>query len=253
MSLRRLATAGLALILGAAVLGVFTAHRDHLEATSSRRPLTGRVGQLIPDYPGTAFFPMGRALHVDGLPREMAYAVTDDEPAKVADRYEAIWESQGYEVDRQDGEVESWVTARASEDPWVRSIVISRSGRRTTIIASVSGADAHGSAPRVPVPDYCDVVQHTGATDIGIDTQAVMLNCEGYARQVGLDLAKWKSMRDNRRSRLVVAADKREGLRAGVKGTPTFYFNGKQYKGRKDYTELRDRIEEELNLVKGGR
>lgn len=76
---------------------------------------------------------------------------------------------------------------------------------------------------------------------------------EGYAGQIGLNLTTFKAVRDSRRSRLVVAADKREGLRAGVKGTPTFYFNGKQYKGRKDYTEFQDRIEEELNLVKGGR
>ena len=76
---------------------------------------------------------------------------------------------------------------------------------------------------------------------------------EGYARSIGLDLARFRAVRDSRRSRLIVAADKKAGLRAGVKGTPTFFFNGKMYKGRKDYTELKDRIEEELNLVSGGR
>jgi protein-disulfide isomerase len=76
---------------------------------------------------------------------------------------------------------------------------------------------------------------------------------EGYARSIGLDLAKFRAVRDSRRSRLVVAADKKAGLRAGVKGTPTFFINGKPYKARKDYMELLDRLEEELNLVKGGR
>jgi protein-disulfide isomerase len=76
---------------------------------------------------------------------------------------------------------------------------------------------------------------------------------ESYAGSVGLNVAQFRSVRDSRRSRLVLAADKREGLKAGVKGTPTFYINGKMYQARKDYTELKDRVEEELNLVAGGR
>lgn len=76
---------------------------------------------------------------------------------------------------------------------------------------------------------------------------------EGYARSAGLDLAAFRAARDSERSRLVVAADKREGLKAGVKGTPTLYINGKQYRGRKDEAELRDRLEEELHLAAGGR
>jgi len=76
---------------------------------------------------------------------------------------------------------------------------------------------------------------------------------EGYARSIGLDMARFRAVRDSRRSRLVVAADKKAGLRAGVKGTPTLFINGKPYKARKDYTELLDRLEEEFHLVKGGR
>jgi protein-disulfide isomerase len=76
---------------------------------------------------------------------------------------------------------------------------------------------------------------------------------EVYAKTIGLDMARFRAVRDSRRSRLVLAADKREGLRAGVKGTPTLFINGKLYQARKDYTELRDRILEELNLVAGGR
>ncbi len=76
---------------------------------------------------------------------------------------------------------------------------------------------------------------------------------EQYARAVGLNLATFRAVRDSRRSRLVVAADKKAGLRAGVKGTPTIFINGKLYRARKDYVELLDRVEEELHLVKGGR
>jgi protein-disulfide isomerase len=50
-----------------------------------------------------------------------------------------------------------------------------------------------------------------------------------------------------------VAREKRQGLKIGVKGTPTLLINGKLYYGRKDKAELKDRIAEELHLVSGGR
>lgn len=76
---------------------------------------------------------------------------------------------------------------------------------------------------------------------------------ETYAREVGVNMTQFRGVRDSHRARLVIAADKREGLRAGAKGTPTFFFNGKLYRARKDYDEMKDRIEEELHLVGGGR
>lgn len=76
---------------------------------------------------------------------------------------------------------------------------------------------------------------------------------ERAARSVGLVLAAWNAARQQARAEQVIAADKAEGLRAGVQGTPTIYVNGKQYHGRKDYTELRDRLEEELMLLRGGK
>lgn len=76
---------------------------------------------------------------------------------------------------------------------------------------------------------------------------------EAYARSTGVEVGAFRAARDAERSRLLVAADKREGLKAGVQGTPTLYINGKHYRGRKDATEFRDRLEEELHLVGGGR
>jgi protein-disulfide isomerase len=69
----------------------------------------------------------------------------------------------------------------------------------------------------------------------------------------GLDLTAWNAARRLGRADQVIAADKAEGLRAGVQGTPTFFVNGKQYHGRKDYVELKDRLEEELMLLRGGK
>ncbi len=75
---------------------------------------------------------------------------------------------------------------------------------------------------------------------------------EQYAASIGLDMARFKQDRDSRATRRLVALDKREGLKLGVKGTPTLFLDGKMWHGRKDAAELTDRIEEELVLRKGG-
>jgi len=75
---------------------------------------------------------------------------------------------------------------------------------------------------------------------------------ERYAQIIGLDMARFRRDRDARTTRRMVALDKRQGLRFGVKGTPTLFVDGKHYYGRKDAAEIRSRIDEELVLVAGG-
>ncbi len=169
---------------GAAVLGVLTARHGVAEAYAERSPQLGKIKDLMPQYPNMTFYPMGQSLHVAGVDREMAYGTTVDAPFKVAERYEAIWESQSYDVDRHSADDEEWVSARAPNDPWVRSVVIARSHGRTTVIASVSAAEAEGDDPRIPVPSFCDAVSHTGARDQGVRTEMVFAACEGYVREV---------------------------------------------------------------------
>ena len=76
---------------------------------------------------------------------------------------------------------------------------------------------------------------------------------ERYAASVGLDMPRFRRDRDSRATRRMVALDKRQGLKFGVKGTPTIFLDGKMWHGRKDDAELADRIEEELMLKTGGR
>ena len=72
---------------------------------------------------------------------------------------------------------------------------------------------------------------------------------KAYAGKLGLDWSKFKEIRGAKETKSKVAASKREGLKIGVKSTPTVYVNGKRYHGEKSEIELRDRIEEELDLV----
>jgi protein-disulfide isomerase len=74
----------------------------------------------------------------------------------------------------------------------------------------------------------------------------------GYAKSIGLNMAKFQKDWGSRKVKRVVAKEKKEGLKLKVKGTPTFFMNGKKYYGRKDRAQINDRIEEELHLKAGG-
>ncbi len=72
------------------------------------------------------------------------------------------------------------------------------------------------------------------------------------ARRAGVpDMDRWQRDREDAAFRSLIEADKLEGLRNGVRGTPTIFINRKEYLGRKNEAELRDRIEEELDLLQG--
>lgn len=71
-------------------------------------------------------------------------------------------------------------------------------------------------------------------------------NLEAVARQVGLDLARYRADIADEALREEVETDKLEGQELGVDRTPTFFVNGKQYYGPLTEVEFADRIEEEL-------
>ncbi|MBM4355041.1 MAG: hypothetical protein FJ109_14850 [Deltaproteobacteria bacterium] len=71
-----------------------------------------------------------------------------------------------------------------------------------------------------------------------------------HAKAVGLDSNRLSELKAEKATHDAVAASKREGLKLGVKSTPSIYVNGKLYAGEKSAVELLDRIEEELELKK---
>jgi predicted DsbA family dithiol-disulfide isomerase len=68
---------------------------------------------------------------------------------------------------------------------------------------------------------------------------------EKYAKDLKLDLGKWKS--DIEACKPLVEKDHAEGERLDISATPTLYIDGKQYHGPHNYDELKDWIDEELN------
>lgn len=68
----------------------------------------------------------------------------------------------------------------------------------------------------------------------------------GIAEGVGLDMAKLDECLASGRARVQVEADLAKGREAGVRGTPSFYINGRAYEGGSSPAELVAAIEAEL-------
>jgi len=80
-------------------------------------------------------------------------------------------------------------------------------------------------------------------------SEADILRC---AESAGIsDMDRWRRDRRDQVFRSEIEEDKLEGIRNGVRGTPTLFINQKRYLGRMSEVELRDRLEEELDLLRG--
>ncbi|MCC6389897.1 MAG: thioredoxin domain-containing protein [Bryobacterales bacterium] len=67
-----------------------------------------------------------------------------------------------------------------------------------------------------------------------------------WALELGLDLAKFNADLNSGKYKAQVRKDVQEGVSAGVQGTPTFFINGRQYRGAMDPAQLKPILEEEL-------
>ncbi len=68
----------------------------------------------------------------------------------------------------------------------------------------------------------------------------------GYAEELGLDGAAFRACLEEGTFAAEVQADLQEGVRAGVRGTPTFFINGKPIVGALPYENIRQAIEAAL-------
>lgn len=69
---------------------------------------------------------------------------------------------------------------------------------------------------------------------------------DGYAREVGMDLAKFRADTESQATKERIEADKKQADVLGVHGTPTLYINGREYDRSQD---LLDWIRTELALL----
>ena len=77
-----------------------------------------------------------------------------------------------------------------------------------------------------------------------------------YARQLGLDVAKFTKDIDNRRLQIQVTQDMQQLRRLGARGTPAFFVNGRYVRGAKPFSHFKKLIQGEIRhankLLKSG-
>ena len=76
-------------------------------------------------------------------------------------------------------------------------------------------------------------------------------NILGFAKEIGLDMDKFRADLDSGKYQGVIEKDLKDGDTAGVYGTPSFYINGKQYNGEVSLASLKPILEAELK--RGGK
>jgi protein-disulfide isomerase len=73
---------------------------------------------------------------------------------------------------------------------------------------------------------------------------------ENYAKDIGLDMDKFKSALDNRVHKAAVDADDKAGTDIGISGTPAFLINGYYVSGAQPYTKFKKLIDRALSEAK---
>ena len=81
-------------------------------------------------------------------------------------------------------------------------------------------------------------------------------NLETYAGEIGLDVPKWKKDFESDEVKKEVADDLANGQKAGVRGTPSIYVNGRKFQGARNFEGFKAAIDEEIKkadaLIAGG-
>lgn len=69
---------------------------------------------------------------------------------------------------------------------------------------------------------------------------------EQFAKEIGLDVARWRKDLESNEIKDRVTKEKAEGGTLGIESTPTIYINGRVFSDSRDIESLRDWISEEL-------
>ena len=74
---------------------------------------------------------------------------------------------------------------------------------------------------------------------------------DGYAEQVGLDMAKLKASLATGKPKSQVASDKALAAKVGARGTPNFFVNGEQLTGAQPFAKFKAVIDKQLAVAEG--
>jgi protein-disulfide isomerase len=113
---------------------------------------------------------------------------------------------------------------------------------KRSVAAAVASLAAHKQGKFWPFHDLCyEDPKHLSDSDL-VDK----------AKEAGVaDMGAFKKDLKAKSILKAVEKDKLEGLKLGVKGTPTIFINGKKYDGETTYADLKDVLKEERDLAAG--
>jgi protein-disulfide isomerase len=72
---------------------------------------------------------------------------------------------------------------------------------------------------------------------------------EKYASEIGLDLNKFKSVLDTGKCKAKVDAEAAEAAKFGASGTPSFFINGKPFRGAQPYENFKKVVDSEIEFA----
>lgn len=131
---------------------------------------------------------------------------------------------------------------RAAFEP-VRELAVERAGKVRLIIRDFPLDDLHPGATKAAIGARC--AQEQGKfwsyhDKLFLLDQRSFEESELFdvAREISLDMSKFTECVGSGRAGALVQADQVAGLRAGVQGTPTFFFNGVKVQGAPDAEAL---------------
>ena len=73
---------------------------------------------------------------------------------------------------------------------------------------------------------------------------------DGYAKEIGLDMDKFKAAMDNHVHKAAVDADDKAGTEIGISGTPAFLVNGYYVSGAQPFPKFKKLIDKAMNEAK---
>lgn len=166
-----------ALVVSAlAFSGAFGVYHAATARHEAGDPGSRELAHLIPDYPDSQYHAASDGLHVEGKKRFMAYAMTDDRPSEVLERYHTMFEQRGLAVTAYDGGLVAWAT----DDDWLRSVAVGDG----LIVVSVTHRGEPKHKTPLPMPATCTVDESFGARDNGVTREQLSLRCDGFVSDV---------------------------------------------------------------------
>ena len=90
----------------------------------------------------------------------------------------------------------------------------------------------------------------------GNNTALTRDDLDKYAKEIGLDMARFAKDMDDPKLKEEVESDKKLGTSLGASGTPTFFINGRQLVGAQPFDKFKEVIDDEIKkadeLIKAG-